>query len=447
MLKNMKLGTMAIGGFAIVLILTAIVAYIGYSGLSGVADRAYKKDNINRMVQLIVEVRRQEKNFIIRGDKKYVERVKNHVAELKNQVKETRAKFKNLVNKQRMDEMVAVLGKYETAFANFVALKDEQQATDGKMAEAAKEMIGAGNAMRRSGQSNQASSVITYTLDTIRQQKNYMIRGDNKYVNLVHKSVERLVKQAKHVKSRFEQAENKALGDKVIAAAQSYKTNFDKFVALDKKGREAEAEMIAAGNGAVKLGDDGLAYQKANMEAQISTANKTLFGGAIVAILLGLGFAFWIAKAISGGIGKVGRNVKEVAEDAANGKLDSRADVEAVGVDFKSIPAGLNGVLDAINEPIDGLVAEAGMLAQAAAEGKLDTRGDPEKFKFIGFKKIVEGVNDTLDAVIAPLNVAAEYIDRISKGDIPEKITDEYKGDFNEIKNNLNVCIDALNGL
>ena len=49
-----------------------------------------------------------------------------------------------------------------------------------------------------------------------------------------------------------------------------------------------------------------------------------------------------------------------------------------------------------------------------------------------------------LDAVIRPLNVSAEYMDRISKGDIPPKITDTYNGDFNEIKNNLNVCIDAV---
>ena len=27
---------------------------------------------------------------------------------------------------------------------------------------------------------------------------------------------------------------------------------------------------------------------------------------------------------------------------------------------------------------------------------------------------------------------------------MPPKITDEYKGDFNEIKNNLNQCIDAV---
>ena len=50
-------------------------------------------------------------------------------------------------------------------------------------------------------------------------------------------------------------------------------------------------------------------------------------------------------------------------------------------------------------------------------------------------------------AVIGPLNVASNYVDRISKGAIPEKITDQYNGDFNTIKNNLNMCINAINTL
>ena len=110
--------------------------------------------------------------------------------------------------------------------------------------------------------------------------------------------------------------------------------------------------------------------------------------------------------------------------------------------DFNTIKNNLNTCIDAVNE----LVADAAMLAEAAVEGRLATRADEEKHGG-DFRKIVEGVNDTLDAVIDPLNVAAEYVARISRGDIPEKITDEYNGDFNTIKNNLNTCIDAVNEL
>jgi methyl-accepting chemotaxis protein len=110
--------------------------------------------------------------------------------------------------------------------------------------------------------------------------------------------------------------------------------------------------------------------------------------------------------------------------------------------DFNEIKNNLNQCIDAVNK----LVADAGMLSKAAIDGKLDTRADASKHQG-DFRKIVEGVNATLDSVIGPLNVAAEFVDRISKGDIPQKITDTYHGDFNEIKNNLNQCIDAVNRL
>jgi len=96
-----------------------------------------------------------------------------------------------------------------------------------------------------------------------------------------------------------------------------------------------------------------------------------------------------------------------------------------------------------IKNIIQTMLTETKKLTNAAIEGKLTYRADAEKINF-EFKEIIEGVNNTLDAVIKPLNVASVYIDRISKGDIPEQITNEYNGDFNTIKNNLNILIAAL---
>jgi methyl-accepting chemotaxis protein len=107
---------------------------------------------------------------------------------------------------------------------------------------------------------------------------------------------------------------------------------------------------------------------------------------------------------------------------------------------FDTINQALNQCVTAVNS----LVADANMLSNAAVEGKLATRADVTKHQG-DFRRIVEGVNETLDAVIGPLNVAAEYVSRISVGDMPPVITDAYHGDFNEIKNNLNLLINALN--
>jgi methyl-accepting chemotaxis protein len=125
----------------------------------------------------------------------------------------------------------------------------------------------------------------------------------------------------------------------------------------------------------------------------------------------------------------------------SKGDIPSRI-TDTYNGDFNTIKGNLNTCIDAVN----ALVSDAGMLVKAAVDGKLATRADAAKHQG-DYRKIVQGVNDTLDAVIGPLNVSANYVDRISKGDIPPRITDTYNGDFNTIKGNLNTCIDAVNAL
>jgi methyl-accepting chemotaxis protein len=128
-------------------------------------------------------------------------------------------------------------------------------------------------------------------------------------------------------------------------------------------------------------------------------------------------------------------------DDISKGNIPSKI-TDTYNGDFNAIKDNLNTCIDAVN----ALVADAAMLSRAAVDGKLSTRADASNHGG-DFRKIVQGVNDTLDSVIGPLNVAAKYVDDISKGNIPLKITDQYNGDFNAIKENLNTCIDAVNAL
>ncbi|RLC59800.1 MAG: hypothetical protein DRI01_11035, partial [Chloroflexi bacterium] len=85
----------------------------------------------------------------------------------------------------------------------------------------------------------------------------------------------------------------------------------------------------------------------------------------------------------------------------------------------------------AIDELVSGtaVLTEIKRLAAAVKDGKLDARASTEGMAGTD-RELLQAINDTLDAVIGPLNVAAEDIDRISKSDIPEKINEEYKRDF-----------------
>jgi methyl-accepting chemotaxis protein len=125
----------------------------------------------------------------------------------------------------------------------------------------------------------------------------------------------------------------------------------------------------------------------------------------------------------------------------ARGAIPPPIEAEYRG-DFAAIRESVNGCAAAVN----ALVEDATALARAAVEGRLETRADVTRHQG-DFRKIVQGVNEALDAVVGPLSVAAGCVARIAAGHIPERIESEYRGDFAALRDNLNTCIDAVNRL
>ena len=128
-------------------------------------------------------------------------------------------------------------------------------------------------------------------------------------------------------------------------------------------------------------------------------------------------------------------------------ELKTKDEMGNLAQDFNQMIAQLRETGEAyakMGETVKSQIEDVNTLVQGATEGNLATRADASKHQG-DFRQIVQGINDTLDAVTGPLRIAAQYIERISVGDLPPKITDSYNGEFNEIKNNLNHMLDLLN--
>jgi methyl-accepting chemotaxis protein len=247
--------------------------------------------------------------------------------------------------------------------------------------------------------------------------------------------------------------EEAALWKQFVPAWEAWKKDQAAVMALIKAGKIEEAKKYSFGDARttfneaeglldkitelnVKVADEEKVHAKANSKQ----AEITLAIAIAIAILLAIGLGIFISRIVLRQLGADPKDVGEVANLVAVGDLSR--EISLASGDTTSVMAAMKKMVDTIK----ALVGDAGMLSDAAVAGKLATRADASKHQG-DFQKIVAGVNETLDAVIGPLNVAAEYVDRISKGDIPPKITDNYNGDFNEVKNNLNQCIDAVNSL
>ncbi|MBK9518214.1 MAG: HAMP domain-containing protein [Anaeromyxobacter sp.] len=138
--------------------------------------------------------------------------------------------------------------------------------------------------------------------------------------------------------------------------------------------------------------------------------------------------------AVMGPLGVAARTVDAIARGQIPAPI-----TEAYRGDFEVIKQNLNTCIAAIR----ALVSDVDGLAQAGVEGRLSTRADAARHQG-DFRKVVEGMNRTLDAVVGPLGAAARAVDAIARGEIPAPITEAYRGDFDAIKRNLNTCFAAV---
>lgn len=89
---------------------------------------------------------------------------------------------------------------------------------------------------------------------------------------------------------------------------------------------------------------------------------------------------------------------------------------------------------------------EIARLAEAMMNGRLDERGDPARFTAED-AKLIGLVNGMLDSLVSPLRLAAGAIEQISHGTIPAFVVDDYRGEYNDLKRNLNVLLATLYGM
>jgi methyl-accepting chemotaxis protein len=78
--------------------------------------------------------------------------------------------------------------------------------------------------------------------------------------------------------------------------------------------------------------------------------------------------------------------------------------------------------------------------------GMLDERGNADDFDGED-AKLITLVNRMLDTLVTPLRLAASAIDQISHGTIPPFVIDDYKGEHENLKRNLNTLLATLYGM
>ncbi len=121
------------------------------------------------------------------------------------------------------------------------------------------------------------------------------------------------------------------------------------------------------------------------------------------------------------------------------GKLAKGINGEHINRTYKGDIQKLRDSFNEVFASIDRLIRDSNALTKAAVDGQLHTRADASQHQG-DWRKIVEGINSTLDAVVNPVAEGNRVLRMIRGGDLSERVEIECKGDHQKMK-------DAINGL
>jgi methyl-accepting chemotaxis protein len=216
---------------------------------------------------------------------------------------------------------------------------------------------------------------------------------------------------------------------------------------------------------------------KAGIADVTATANFYAYFTLFVSIATLL-LASILAVCLGRSIGKPLKEIADIAEKVAVGDLTAHVEIikrgDEVGTLYRSFHAlieyirGLSGAIEGLSrndlsinlEPkssqdmlskniqrtiqtLRDLAEETKAMTRFALEGNLSQRGDASKFQGV-YADVVKGMNTTFEAVVAPFNETAIILERMASHDLTARLTGDYHGDFERIKQGINTATSNL---
>jgi methyl-accepting chemotaxis protein len=218
---------------------------------------------------------------------------------------------------------------------------------------------------------------------------------------------------------------------------------------------------------------------QASIEAartQETSASIKLMLFLVIGVAVALGLGFFISGAISKPLSRAVDMLKEMELGHLNQRLNIE-DKDELGIlaqtmdnfteKLQSITVGMGQLSDGdltvnfppadeldeiapvLNKTVETLrdvKYETDKLTNFALDGELDKKGNASKFQG-GYREIIEGFNNTLDAIVQPMRETENVLEILSTGDLTAKLNGNYKGNFKRLQDYVNNLGGSLSSL
>lgn len=498
-MKNIKVSTAIAGivGLALVtMLLMGVAGAVVYVSEVRVAGELAKSADLERKMGEIerglLQARRNEKDFLLRVDEKYVGRHTDVMSAIKVHVAEATAAAAAMDiagARAQFDSMLQGITAYEASFTQLVT---------------AKTTLGLNPSSGLEGELRSAVQTVEEALKTVenaplqvkmlmmrRHEKDFIMRGDPKYLDRLNARVGEFLEMAPIAFRSVAQR------DKVTALLESYQTAFARYVNESLKAAELRSELSARFADVEPVFEEvaGLIQTRVEtVQAEAAQTQKSLLltAGTALAILIavfavvGVKLAVSIARPLQKLTTAIGRlaeghmdisttqskitevalisNALEVfkknaierdelgrkAEEAKKATQEARERAmkeEAAQAEREKQEADVERQrLEQERATEQRVTAEIAEVVAAYAKGDFTKRLNAEEKEGV-FAALCDGMNQIGTATEASLADVRQILEALATGDLSRRMPEHHEGIFQEIGKTLNTTSEVLTSI
>lgn len=390
------------------LVFTTLASVFQFQKIASLSDVLLVKEKLSVDV---LALRKNEKDFLARKQQKYADEFASNAKNLHSNINKLKTSLthENLSIQQavQLDELAT---KYEELFKQVVALQieigvDSESGLYGDLRSAVHQI-------ETLAKQSADYEILYYMLTLRRQEKDFMLRRDPKYLERFNDSI-----------SQFE---NKLSSSQPLNIAQmqmslnKYQTNFiSLFEKESELGLNSKEGLLGELRGTIHQTEEAFGELTDFIKTEIETATNSAYVTLVVIIGVIFGLIYLlltlVSKAIYQPVQTITEKIHTIADDLDLTQLVNHISNDEVGVLSKSFDALIASLRDTVNQVKDGSI----QVAQASEEMSCITKevGDASEQQKLEIEQAVTAINEmtaTIQSIAENANAAALAVDDVT---------------------------------
>ncbi len=378
-------------GFSLVLLINILVALISFSALESTLKRFDTLLKVNDIDTKLYQVRQNEKNFIISGDDSYIQ---SAVATL-NEIKQIAAEnLKVMLIPQTVTLMKQVsqdVNRYQDKMLELSQASIQNRATQTAMEDSAQEAVkqfdeleanlaatavseirenADENSLRSLEFARQAGDLTKEVLSARRREKDFILRGEQQYADLLLAHFEKVNKSGKQLRNSLIDPASQGNIDAALRQLSRYQADFGELQRSLLKLKTTEVEMNERATQAATASNDAVNLQLKILETQASKAKTMLGAATLVGFVVGLLAAILIARMIVVPLQRVVGLARKVADGDLSQDIqsDRKDELGMLMQAMQAMTLSLRNLLTRLSSSIEQLAAAAEEMSAVTAQ-------------------------------------------------------------------------------